>query len=83
MEPERETLERVRRIETRITKIGNSLGIDVGGGKPVWHPEGRILLPSPNCSLGEVLKAIPDSERDNDVDIYVAGDYLATIFIDQ
>lgn len=81
MSNDKEIVERTRRIETRITKIGNALGIDVGGARPVWRPDGTILLPSPGCSLTEILKAIPSMHQD-DVDVFVGADYLATIVRD-
>lgn len=79
-----EVRDRVRRIETRITKVAEHFGIDVGGGKPVWDDAtGRIVIPTPNCSIGDVLKAIPDNHRrDKDIDVFVKGDYLLTLFVD-
>jgi hypothetical protein len=81
---DREIVDRVRRIETRITKIGEHLDVDVGGGKPVWDsPSGRVVIPTPNCSIGAVLKVIPEDRRTKEVDVFVKGDYLLTLFVDQ
>lgn len=80
---DREILDRVRRTETRVTKIGRALGIDVGGGKPVWNDaDGKVVIPSPNCSIGDVLQAIPEGRRHVEIDVYVAEDYLLTLFVD-
>jgi hypothetical protein len=51
-DPTRETLDRVRRIETRLTKVAQHFDIDVGGGRPVWD-DGDVIIPSPNCSIRE------------------------------
>lgn len=79
----REVRDRMRRVETRVTKIGRFLGVDVGGGKPVWQPgDQSIMIPTPNCAVGEILHAIPDDCRKGNVDVYVNDDYLFTLFID-
>jgi hypothetical protein len=78
---QREIVERVRRIETRVTKIGQAMGVDVGGGKPVWF-DGKIGAPSPNCSIGDLLRTIP-AGHDKDVDVYVHDDYLFTMYVDR
>jgi hypothetical protein len=58
--PERELLDRLRRMETKLTKIGNHLNVDVGGATPAWDPDRkRLIIDSPNCSLGDIFKAIP------------------------
>jgi hypothetical protein len=80
---DREILDRVRRTETRVTKIGRALGIDVGGGKPVWDDAlGRVVVPSPNCSVGDIVNAVPEDRRKLEIDVYVAEDYLLTLFVD-
>ena len=74
-----ELLDRSRRIETRVTKIGIALGVDVGGGKPVWG-EGKIILPTPNCSVGECLAIVPQEWNLADpVALYVGDEYLVSL----
>jgi len=82
MEHDRELVDRVRRIETRVTKIGRHFGIDVGGGRPIWDPRGRVVIPSPNCSVGDILKTVPDASRSGEVDVYVGDEYMMTLYID-
>jgi hypothetical protein len=77
----REVRDRMRRVETRVTKIGRFLGVDVGGGRPIWR-DGTVVVPTPNCAIGEMLKVIPDGAKGGDVDVYVNDDYLFTLFID-
>lgn len=79
----KEILDRVRRTETRVTKMGHAMGVDVGGGRPIWNAaQKRVMLPSPNCSIGECLAIIPAESKSEDVDLYIGAQYLCTIFID-
>lgn len=81
---EQETLDRVRRIETRITKIGQAMGVDVGGGRPIWlEGDKHVAVPSPNCSIGEIMKVVPQEHRHLDIPVFVGSDYLMTIFVDE
>lgn len=80
MDDGQEIRDRVRRIETRVTKIGNAMGIDVGGGKPVWDAGRRLVsLPSPNCSIKEIVESIPDEFTGLAIDIYVGVQHFATL----
>jgi hypothetical protein len=80
---DKEILDRVRRTETRVTKIGRALGIDVGGGKPEWDDsEGRVTIPTPNCSIRDILAVIPEGRRAFEIDVYAGDDYLLTLFVD-
>lgn len=74
----REALDRTRRIETRITKIGRHLNVDVGGGRPVYQPENkRVTLPSLNCSIGEVLECAGGAGAF--VQVYINDEFLGTL----
>lgn len=80
MEPGQEMLDRVRRIETRVTKIGNAMGVDVGGGKPAWDVgRCRVTLPSPNCSIREIVEVIPERFAGHPVSVYVGDDHFTTV----
>jgi hypothetical protein len=72
-----EVLDRVKRIETRVTIIGRHLGADVGGGKPVFNRQAsRIDIPTRNCSLGEMMKVVPHN-WDRAVNVYDGdGSYM-------
>lgn len=75
-----EILDRVRRTETRVTKIGNHLGIDVGGGKPAWDSgQCRVVLPTSNCSLRECVEVIPEKFSGRPIDVYVGNEHFTTI----
>lgn len=54
----KETLDRTRRIETRITKWMEQQGFDTGVQRPIWH-KGTIIIPSLSVSLKECLEVVP------------------------
>jgi len=74
----REILDRVKRIETRVTITGRHVGADVGGGRPQWVAPGKIKVPTRNCSIGELVRVIP---RDwvKTVQVYLDEEYLFTL----
>lgn len=75
---EQEMLDRSRRIETRLTKLGIAQGVEMHGSKPVWSGN-RVDIPSRNCSIGDIMQAIPPGQRHRQVPIYVGGDYIAEL----
>ena len=66
---------RARRMETKITKIANHLGVDAGGARPVWVSPGRIEIPSRDCSLSAILAAVPSSWT-RAIAIYIKDEYV-------
>ncbi len=81
----KEMADRTRRTETKVSKIGNQMGIDsVTGDRPVWVSDrGEIEVPSSAVSLKEMLAVIP-SRYINEIDVYVRSsdgkrDWLVTI----
>lgn len=78
-----ETLDRVRRIETRLTSYLSSIGVAINNRKPEWrkslHYPAYLEIPHMDCSLGSCLQAIPDYIEDP-IDIQDAnGNYVMTI----
>ena len=59
MSDDKEVLDRLRRIETRLTRYLQAQGFDAQTSKPVWGG-GVIALPSPHASLKSILSVIPD-----------------------
>ena len=78
-----EIRDRVRRIETRLTVLAHALGVHVGAASILWntHDE-RVQVSTPNCSLGEILRVIPEHFRESDIDVYLGTEYVATVFAD-
>ncbi len=79
-----ESLERLRRIETRITKLCQFLGLDTNTKKPTWSvDQGTVIVPTDACSLRDILAAIPSGRGDenSDVEIWHKGRYVATIYV--
>jgi hypothetical protein len=54
----KETLDRARRIETRLTKFMEHQGFDTKVGRPVWN-EGVVELPSKSSSVTDMLSVVP------------------------
>lgn len=82
-----ETLQRVRRIETRLTQLLVALGVDTISQKPkfgiydVPGPEREVAvvtLPSPHSSLKEALDIIPAS-WEGPVRVFVGDQMVATL----
>lgn len=75
--PEVETLQRVRRIETRVTQLLIAQGIHTDAQKPIFN-EGTLLVPSIHCSLKEIIDSVPRNWH-GPVGVFVGTDQVATI----
>lgn len=72
----REALDRARRIETRLTRFLEEQGFDTGAQHARWR-NGIIEVPSPACSIRDLLAAIPPEwECEEPIGVYVKGDFL-------
>jgi hypothetical protein len=57
-----EVVDRVRRMETKLTKLLDYVGLDTDSMRAVYR-DGKVLLPSINISVREVLAALPLDAR--------------------
>lgn len=73
-----EMASRVRRTETKVTKVANHLGVDdIDFERPVYNAvENAVFVPSPKCTLEEVLAVIPKDRYM--VAIYKGAELLMT-----
>lgn len=78
-----ETLERVRRIETRLTKLLNHFGVNPGADNPRWEDGGIVRVPSRRVAVDKILDVVPIAYGREEFDLYVGDDYIATMFIDR
>lgn len=81
--PEVETLQRARRIETRLTALCNAMGVGTNSQKPVFDAgnlqgRARVVLPSRHSTLAEVVAAIPET-FDGEVDLVIGDERIATL----
>ncbi len=53
-----EVADRCRRIETKLTRLAVAQGLDSTTTKPHFD-DGRLYLPSPDCSIQDCVSAIP------------------------
>jgi hypothetical protein len=54
-----EILQRSRRIETRLTRLLETEGIQTGIQRPWWMDD-RVMIPSPMTTIDAILKVIPE-----------------------
>ncbi len=85
----KETRDRTLRIETKLTKLAEQLGVYTGSARPRWD-EGSIYLPSPACSIKDCLDVIPRTwDREVEIDVYCINDrskqcdYIMSFFMTQ
>lgn len=75
-----EVLQRVRRIETRLTQTMLVLGINTSAQKPEFDADnGTITLPSPHTSMREILENIPTT-WDGPVGVFVGDRQVVTLY---
>lgn len=55
-----EVVQRARRIETRLTRLLESEGIQTGIQRPWWMEEGKVMIPSPMTTIDAILNVIPE-----------------------
>lgn len=61
---EKEVRDRVRRIETRLTKLLRHLGLDEQGSMPYWNESVECIeVPSISVALKDVVAAIPPHDQ--------------------
>lgn len=80
---ESEELERLRRIETRLTQLLIFLGADTQSQKPIFVAaglagEGGISLPSPHSSMKEIIDSIPENWM-GPIDVFIGTERVASI----
>jgi hypothetical protein len=72
-----EVLQRARRIETRLTRLLETEGIQTGIQRP-WWMDGQVMIPSPTVTVDAILKAIPEGWS-NPVEIVLKEDQRLTV----
>lgn len=78
----REIKDRARRIETRLTRFLELNDFDTQTKRPSWVGEGRIEIPSPDCSIKSCLETIPIDWKE-EVEVWCKGDFVAFLDPDQ
>jgi hypothetical protein len=79
----RETLERVRRIETRLTKLLTHFGLNPGAEKALYDEPDVVRVPSRKVSLESIIDALPPNFGKAEFDVFIGNDYVCTMFIDR
>lgn len=78
-----ETLQRTRRVETKLTQMMIVMGIDTQSQKPLFVPGSassgaKLVLPSPHCSLKEMIDNIPETWN-GPVEVFIDDERVATL----
>ena len=74
-----ETLDRSRRIESRLTSFIRKAGFMTPATKPIWDStDYSVTVPSKEIALDEVLNAIPAHATEN-IAVVFAGKTLCVI----
>lgn len=78
-DPPSEVLDRVRRIETRLTMFLEASGFDTKVRRPLWDgTRRRVIVPNPSTPLKDCVAAIPEAYR-GQVTVYCKDDLITTI----
>jgi hypothetical protein len=77
----REVLDRLRRIETRVTRFLETQGFDTQVQRPKWDEATHTLyIPSMGVSLRDILLAIPP-QRSQLILVKHKGDLVCTLHV--
>ena len=77
---DKEVVQRLRRIETRLGRYFDHVGFDCGMRRPEWDG-GRVVLPSLDASLRDILRCVPKSKQSDEVDIVYNDVVVANIML--
>ena len=75
-----EVVDRVRRIETRLTKYLKEQGFDTHPAR-ITFDRGDVVVPSKDCSLREIISVNPE-DWDGEVFIMLGPDHIATLQVE-
>ena len=74
-----EAIDRLRRIETKVTRLMHHSGMEPACEQIECRGE-RMQIPSRNVSLRDCVAALPPGAEA--VDVYIEDDYVCTIFVE-
>lgn len=75
---EREIINRLTRIETRLTRFLTEQGFETGARKPLLNGD-AIIAPSNQTSLASLLEVAANGNSDDGYDVYVDGKFICSI----
>ena len=80
-DPVVEIRDRMRRVETRLTRYIEEQGIDTQAQRPEWR-DGEIVAPTLDVSLRDCLDVVPhDWNRNHGVVITSDGERVALVYL--
>lgn len=78
---QRETLDRVRRFETRFTRFLSKQKFDTQTDMPVFK-EGVVYIPSMDTPIKDIIAAIPRTHSERDTEVIHKEDFVCWISFD-
>lgn len=73
--------DRSRRIETRVTKICEAMGLDAGGLRPIWR-DGTVIVPNMRSGFQDIIETIPAHwPREDEVLVNHKGVVIGSVFL--
>lgn len=77
----KDMFERMRRVETRITKMMQHMGMDPGGMRPIWR-DGTVIVPNAHTGMQDILDTIPPHwPRDDEVFVQFKSKTIGSILL--
>lgn len=77
----KDTHDRMRRVETRITKLMQHMGVDAGGMRPIWR-DGTVIIPNPQTGFQDILSAVPPHwPREDEVFVQYKGRTIGSVLL--
>lgn len=77
----KEVMERLRRVETRLTKYMEAQGFDTQTKKPVWMGVGVIEVPTDGVTLRAVKEIVPaDWPPEDEITVRCNGRFVIAFY---
>ena len=73
-----EIKDRVRRIESRVTRMMIHMGVPTGA-QPVEFRDDELHVPTPAVSLKSCLEAIPEVRRGGTIRVKCNGEFICVL----
>jgi len=79
--------DRMRRLETRLTKFMETQGFETKSRRPVFEPGesiGTVSIPSMGCSVKDILASISeDWDQGLEVQVMHEGQFVMSIYLSE
>ena len=78
----KEVVDRLRRLETRVTKFMEAQGFETQARRPRWSEDGIVAIPNPSCAIKDFMATIPESwDPEEGIEIYFRDQWMGTFYL--